>query len=124
MIKTQKQLHKTIQKINRLQFQLSRQTNQERAARTRTLIQLGGLVVKSGITEKLGVEMGADLQREEDQKKKAYTLLGLLISQLSVPSSGDEVQNLEQIGKQFLFEKQNDDEDKTLEKITNNLVTV
>jgi hypothetical protein len=124
MIKTQKQLHKTIQKINRLQFQLSRQTNQERAARTRTLIQLGGLVVKSGITEKLGVEMGADLQREEDQKKKAYTLLGLLISQLSVPSSGDEVQNLEQIGKQFLFEKQNDDEDNTLEKITNNLVTV
>ena len=68
--------------------------------------------------------MGADLQREEDQKKKAYTLLGLLVSQLSVPSNGDEVQNLETLGKQFLFEKQNDDEDETLEEITNNLVTV
>lgn len=107
-----------------MQFQLSRQTNQQRAARTRTLIQLGGLVVKSGITEKLGVEMGADLQRDEDQKKKAYTFLGLLISQLSVPKNGDEAQNLEHLGKQFLFEKQNDDEDKILEEVTDNLVTV
>ena len=68
--------------------------------------------------------MGADLQREEDQKKKAYTLLGLLVSQLSVPSNGDEVQNLETLGKQFLFEKQNDGEDETLKEITDNLVTV
>ena len=85
---------------------------------------MGGLVVKSGIAEKLRIKMGADLQREEDQKKKAYTLLGLLISQLSVPSSGDEAENLETLGKQFLFEKQNDDEDEILKEVTDNLVTV
>ena len=124
MIKTQNQLHKTKRKINRLQFQLSRQTNQGRAARTRTLIQLGGLVVKSGIAEKLRIEMGADLQRDEDQKKKAYTFLGLLISQLSVPKNEDETQNLEHLGKQFLFENLDDDEDKILEEVTGNLVTV
>ena len=67
--------------------------------------------------------MGADLQRDEDQKKKAYTLLGLFISQLSVPKNGDEAENLENLGKQFLFERQSDDEGKILEDITNNLVT-
>ncbi|NBT85845.1 MAG: hypothetical protein EBT45_05040 [Alphaproteobacteria bacterium] len=124
LIKTQKQLHKTIQKINRLQFQLSRQTNQQRAARTRTLIQIGGLLVKSGITEKLGIKIGADLQKEETQKKKAYTLLGLLILQLSVPQKIDEVENAERLGKQFLFENKDDDTDKTMKELTDNLVTV
>jgi len=43
------------------------------------MIQLGGLLVKSGITEKLGIKIGADLQKDEHQKKKAYTLLGMLM---------------------------------------------
>jgi len=107
-----------------LQFQLSRQTNQQRAARTRTLIQIGGLLVKSGITEKLGIKIGADLQKEETQKKKAYTLLGLLILQLSVPQKIDEVENAERLGKQFLFENKDDDTDKTMKELTDNLVTV
>jgi hypothetical protein len=59
--------------------------NQQRAARTRTLLQLGGLIVKSGITEELGIKIGADLQKEKEQKEKAYVLLGMFITQLSVP---------------------------------------
>jgi hypothetical protein len=68
-----------------LQFQYSRQINQQRKAKVHTLIQLGGLLVRSGIIEKLGITIGSDLQKDEPQKKKAYTLLGMLVTQLSVP---------------------------------------
>lgn len=106
-----------------MEFQVSRQINQQRAARTRTLIQLGGLVVKSGIIEKLGIEIGADLQKDELQKKKAYTFLGMLINQLSVPQKNDEIENLEQLGKQHLFDNKDDGIDNTIQEVTNNLVT-
>ena len=96
----------------------------QRAARTRTLIQLGGLVVRSEIAQKLGIEIGADLQKNEEQKRKAYTLLGLLIRQLSVPQKAEELENLELLGKQFLFEKQEEDIEETMREITDNLVTV
>lgn len=98
--------------------------NQQRSARVRSLIQLGGLIVKSGIIEKLGIEIGTDLQKNEAQKRKAYTLLGLLIRQLSVPQKAEELENLELLGKQFLFEKQAEDIDETMREITDNLVTV
>ena len=106
-----------------MEFQVSRQINRQRAARTRTLIQLGGLVVKSGIIDKLGIEIGADLQKDELQKKKAYAFLGMLINQLSVPQKNDEIENLEQLGKQYLFENQNDELDNTIQAVTDNLVT-
>ena len=107
-----------------MQFQHSREINKQRSARVRSLIQIGGLVVKSGIIEKLGIEIGADLQKNEEQKRKAYTLLGLLIRQLSVPQKAEELENLELLGKQFLFEKQEEDIEETMREITDNLVTV
>jgi len=82
--------------------------NQHRKARTRTLLQLGGLLVRAGITEKLGIKIGADLQKEEHQKKKAYTLLGMLVTQLSIPSEIEKIAEAEILGKQFLSQKQND----------------
>jgi len=69
-------------------------------------------------------QIGADLQKNEEQKRKAYTLLGLLIRQLSVPQKPEELENLELLGKQFLFEKQEEDIDETMREITGNLVTV
>jgi Conjugal transfer protein TraD len=82
--------------------------NQQRKARTRTLLQLGGLIVKAGITEKLGIKIGTDLQKDELQKKKACTLLGLFITQLSVPTEIEKIKEAENLGKQFLSQKQND----------------
>lgn len=98
--------------------------NQQRAARTRTLLQLGGLLVKSGITEKLGIKIGADLQKDELQKKKAYTLLGMLVTQLSVPTETEKIKEAEILGKQFLSQKQNDEIEENLKAITENSVAV
>ena len=105
-----------------MQFQLSREINQQRAARTRTLIQIGGLVVKSGIIEKLGIKIGADLQKDEIQKKKAHALLGMFINQLFVPAESEKMEEAENLGKQFLSEKQNDEEEQILNMTTENII--
>ena len=73
------------------------------------LIQLGGLLVRSGIAEKLGIQVGADLQKDDLQMKKAYTLLGMLITQLSVPTEIEKMKETESLGQQFLSQKQNDE---------------
>lgn len=47
-----------------------------RKARTITLIQLGGLVVKSGLLEALELKVGDDLQRDESCLEGAAILMG------------------------------------------------
>jgi hypothetical protein len=97
--------------------------NQQRAARTRSMIQLAGLLVKSGIVEKLGIKIGADLQKEKEQKEKAYVLLGMLITQLSIPTEIEKMEEAGNLGKQFLSQKQNDEIEENLKVITKNNVT-
>jgi hypothetical protein len=50
----------------------------EKKARTRTLIQLGGILVKSGLVEYLGIPIGVDLQNHPDYTSKAFELLEIL----------------------------------------------
>jgi len=50
-----------------------------RKARTRTLIQLGGLIEKSGILPYLNITIGDDLQLQEDLKESVDILLGSLV---------------------------------------------
>ncbi|MDP1975073.1 MAG: conjugal transfer protein TraD [Alphaproteobacteria bacterium] len=47
-----------------------------RRSRTRTLIQIGGLIEKSGFLEKIGIQLGDDLQNDETLFDKASILLG------------------------------------------------
>ena len=47
-----------------------------RKTRTRTLVQLGGLVEKSGILEVLQLEIGDDLQKDELCFDGVSTLMG------------------------------------------------
>lgn len=49
-----------------------------RKSHTRTKIQLGGLLIKSGLTDFLNITQGDDLQLDLEKKDKAYILLGLL----------------------------------------------
>ena len=50
----------------------------ERKARTRTLIQVGGLVNLAGLLDYCGIKLGIDLQLDLAQQDKAAMLLGLL----------------------------------------------
>lgn len=47
-----------------------------RKARTRTLIQLGGLIEKSGLLPTLGLKVGDDLQRDATCLESAAVLMG------------------------------------------------
>lgn len=49
-----------------------------RQSRTRTLIQLGGLLEKSGLIDALQIEMGQDLQKDSEVFSKIALLMGLL----------------------------------------------
>ena len=65
-----------------LAFQTSKKalfSKNQRKAETRSEIQLGGLLIKSGIAVKFAIHIGSDLQLDPDQQEKATILLGALI---------------------------------------------
>jgi hypothetical protein len=54
-------------------------TKDVRRLETRTKIQLGGLMIKAGLTEQLGIALGTDLQQDVHALNKATILLGALV---------------------------------------------
>jgi hypothetical protein len=81
-----KQLQKIEQRITRYECQKARylyrtkQTaSQFRKARTRTLIQLGGLFEKSGLLESLNITLGDDLQKDFEHQESTAILVGALL---------------------------------------------
>jgi hypothetical protein len=82
-----KKLHALKVELNRLrshqaviQRRIKKQSKAERRARTRTLIQLGGLVNMIGLTEICAIVEGEDLQLDLIAQDKAATLLGRLVT--------------------------------------------
>ncbi len=73
-------------KLNRLQARKAQIDNQQKAidytdrrARTRTLIQMGGLLNMIGLPQLCGIADGDDLQKDPLNQDKAATLLGMLV---------------------------------------------
>jgi hypothetical protein len=54
-------------------------SSSDRKARTRTLIQIGGLADKAGLLELLNIQTGEDLEEDIASLNKAALLLGFLI---------------------------------------------
>lgn len=74
-------------KLNRLKAKRAALTHQhktttkrERMQRTRTLIQLGGLLSKVKLIDTFDINLGDDLQGDLECHDKAMTLLGLFVS--------------------------------------------
>ena len=72
-------------KLNRLKSLKSRYdsaqnnlNNVQRRARTRTLIQMGGILNMVGLPQLCGIAEGDDLQLDLENQDKAATLLGML----------------------------------------------
>lgn len=63
--------------------------NAERQSRTRTLIQLGGILQKSGLLEAFDIKTGEDLQGYES-RCKAWQLLGFLTHCLEQYDNSEE----------------------------------
>jgi hypothetical protein len=82
--------------------------NSSRASRTRTLIQLGGLLDKAGLATAFDIALGDDLQRDDHTFDPAATLLGALLelnTQLSKDNNMDHQKRLWRLkGKKALME--------------------
>jgi hypothetical protein len=99
-------------KLNRLKSQKAAleakqkiQTKRERMQRTRTLIQVGGLVSLSGLLERFGIALGDDLQLDIDAKEQSKVIMGVLMSvmeQLPRHLSENELQRLSKKGERAL----------------------
>lgn len=83
----QKELSVLNVKLNRLKAKKAaletRQENtkaRERMQRTRTLIQMGGLLSVVKIPDWFDIHLGDDLQTDNDSKDKSAMLLGLLLT--------------------------------------------
>jgi len=61
-----------------LRSKLNTTAKQDRRARTRTLIQLGGLIEKSGLMNLIHIQTGEDLQLDHEAYEKAATLFEIL----------------------------------------------
>jgi hypothetical protein len=72
-------INKNRQKISFYQWKKGQHENQTRRAETRTKIQLGGLVFKSGLTDYLNICAGDDLQLDATKWNDAAILLGMLL---------------------------------------------
>lgn len=81
LIRSTRQLNKQKLRLNREKVVMRKQQLSSRKQRTRTLIQLGGLVQKSGLLELLEITPGDDLQDYENIYK-ASQMLGFLVKNL------------------------------------------
>ena len=75
--------------IHKRKSQYSGHNTAARKSRTRTLIQLGGLVEKSGIMELFDIKPGDDLQKNIDIKGSVFALMGSFIEINTLIEKGD-----------------------------------
>lgn len=102
-------------KLNRLRSEKAalrdigkKQNNRLRKARTRTLIQMGGLLKLTSLPSICGINLGDDLQGEH--QTKAALLLGILAKCAeSIPEKlpENEKQNFETLGYTLLARRKN-----------------
>src|SRR5438477_1660789 len=89
MIMTQAALIHADEKPQRQQEKLGK--SDLRKSRTRTLIQLGGLVSLTGLLDYCDINIGEDLQEDITKMDKAAVLLGILLETYdNVPNEPDE----------------------------------
>ncbi|MDR2723976.1 MAG: conjugal transfer protein TraD [Holosporaceae bacterium] len=106
----QKKLAKTEIQLNRLlaekaviSFREKHRQNNERKARTRTLIQMGGLLEITPLPSICDINLGDDLQI--DHPDKAATLLGLLLhisEQIPEMAPPNDFEKFHKIGVNYL----------------------
>lgn len=86
---TQSALIHKIEKSTRQQNNLDK--NELRKARTRTLIQLGGVLKLTGLLEYCDIQIGEDLQEDLTAMDKSAVLLGILLETYNkVPNEPDD----------------------------------
>ena len=98
-----KQHHRLRQQNKRLTMGLKQSLTDQRRAENRTKIQLGGLIIKAGLTAQIGLKMGDDLQLDERARVKATIILGALIEAYERAQDDDTLVELWRIRGEQMF---------------------
>lgn len=106
-------LDKITTKLNRLKAQKAaletrakHHVKKQRMSRTRTLIQMGGLLSLVNIPNYFDIEIGDDLQTDLEKRDQSMMLLGLLVTvSEQMPASYSEDRKLEFKNKGLRFMK-------------------
>lgn len=77
--KNEQQIHHTQQRCTKIMMTRKVRNLDLRRASARTLISLGGLIEKVGLTDLVGIELGQDLQKDEEGFEASAMLLGALL---------------------------------------------
>ncbi|WP_156962243.1 conjugal transfer protein TraD [Candidatus Paracaedibacter symbiosus] len=102
------QLNKNSWNLQHHKRKLLRIENADRKAENRTKIQLGGLLLKSGLADLLQIELGNDLQLDPLAREKATTLLGVLLymtDQLQNDVDGSLKQECDHLGMKAMMQQ-------------------
>ncbi len=102
------QVNKTSWELEHYKRKMKRFEVSDRKAENRTKIQLGGLILKSGLAEFLEINCGDDLQLDPLARQKATTLLGVLlyiIEQLKNDSNSPLKQECEYRGMRAMHQQ-------------------
>ena len=103
MAKIEVALNRLRSQKSAMEYKMKKHKNSQRKARTRTLIQLGGLLEITPLLSICGIEPGHDLQREYFDN--AATLLGIIVNsvnQLSENLCEDDLSKFKNLGAKFL----------------------
>lgn len=98
-------LNRNFSSIARASTRISNYNSDERKARTRTLIQAGGLLSLSGLLQKCGILEGEDLQLDFHAKAKAEILMGILLEtahQILDEEDDAQMEKFKTLGRTFL----------------------
>ena len=101
-------INKTLSDQARLQTTIKTETLRHRRARTRTLIQAGGLLNLSGLLQICQIEEGDDLQLNFGSLDKAAVLLGILLDTadaISDPPDAGQMEAWRELGTRLLKQR-------------------
>lgn len=106
LFKNYETIKKEIAKNIRKKGAVKRMDSKTRKSRTRTLIQMGGLVEKSGLMNALGLQAGDDLQKDSELFDKVSCLLGAFLDASECIQTDGESQEIlwSKRGKEHLSE--------------------
>lgn len=101
-------MNKLLSSQSRIHTTIKNQSLNDRRARTRTLIAIGGLVKLSGLFHICQIEEGDDLQFDINSRDKAATLLGMLLDtayNIPDPPDAGQMESWREAGTRLLKQR-------------------
>ena len=106
LIKIQQRLYKLYAQKNLFEYSIKNTNSSHRKARTRTLIQIGGILSLTPLLNICNIEVGEDLQDKYDKKNLLLGLLTFLSDQIPTDLNEQDIKYFITLGETMQIKKQ------------------